>query len=39
MVRANDEQHYHRGETFERWRSAMAACVGARLVDDDASAA
>lgn len=31
---ANDDLHYHRGPTFEKWRRAMAACVGAVLVED-----
>jgi hypothetical protein len=41
--RALNENAYgiseHRGPAFERWRRAMAASVGARLLDDDASAA
>lgn len=30
-----DDMHYHRGEYFDRWRRAMAACVGGVLLDDD----
>jgi hypothetical protein len=26
--------HYHRGPYFERWRRAMAACVGGVLLED-----
>lgn len=33
--KANDDLHYHRGPTFEKWRRAMAACVGGQLLDDD----
>ena len=36
---ANDDLHYHRGPTFEKWRRAMAACVGAQLMDDGEAAA
>ena len=32
--RANDEMHYHHGPTFEKWRRAMAACVGGLLAED-----
>ena len=31
---ANDDMHYHRGHYFHHWRRAMAASVGAVLVDD-----
>lgn len=31
---ANDDMHYHRGHYFKHWRRAMAASVGAVLVDD-----
>lgn len=34
-VQANDDLHYHRGPVFHRWRAAMAASVGAVLLDDD----
>jgi hypothetical protein len=29
-----DDLHYHRGPHFKKWRRAMAASVGAVLVDD-----
>lgn len=32
--RANDDLHYHRGPTFEKWRRAMVACVGGVLSED-----
>jgi len=32
--RANDELHFHHGPTFEKWRRAMAACVGGVLIED-----
>jgi len=32
--RHTDALHYHRGEDFKKWRRAMAASVGAVLVDD-----
>lgn len=38
-TQANDDMHYHRGPYFEKWRRAMAACVGGRLLDDDAAGA
>lgn len=31
---ANDDMHFHRGPYFDRWRRAMAASVGAVLMDD-----
>jgi hypothetical protein len=32
--RANTEMHEHRGHYFHLWRRAMAASVGAVLLDD-----
>jgi hypothetical protein len=32
---ANDDLHYHQGPYFQKWRAAMAASVGAVLLDND----